>query len=488
MKRVPFYPNDKDNIHCMVSCYRMLFDYFLSQKVSQANMETYVGFQNGRAAWTLLPNTKMTKQGFDIRMVEPFDYQAYLEQGDPYLDTLYPPEHATWTRQNTNIADIKPYISEFLRTVQYECRQATLDDIDNMLAENRLVFVTLNSRKLNGKEGFVSHAVLVLQRDGQSYIVHDPGLPPEAYRHVSRDLLWQAMGGDKNTSEVTGFVYRRGATLKRLDMYVLAQRPRLSRAFAAKLIEQGKVLVNGQSKKAGYKVQESDQVTIDYDESELDIIPAIDLPVLYEDDYCIVVNKPAGVLTHAQGKLVSEATVATFVRTKVKGLHGERAGIVHRLDRATSGVIIIAKNAAALAHFQKQFADRTVQKTYVAVVEGTLKQKLAIVDMPIERNPKAPATFRVGPNGKPAVTQYMVLEESSKGTLVELQPKTGRTHQLRVHLAQLGHPIVGDPLYGHGKHGDRLYLHAKSLQITLPDGEQKVFSAPVPPEFEEYLQ
>lgn len=488
MKKVPFYPNDSDNLHCMVSCYRTLFDYFLSQKISQTDMEIYVGFDEGRAAWTLIPNTKMAKQGFDIRMIEPFDYQAFAEQGDPYLDKVFPADKAAWLREHSNVADIRSYIPDFLRIVQHKAKRATLEDIDNMLAENRLVFVTLNSRALNNKEGYAEHAVLVLQRDGQSYIVHDPGLPPQSYRHVSRDLLWEAMGGDNNTSEVTGFIYRRGITLKRLDMYVLAQKPRLSRAFAAKLIEQGKVLVNGQPKKPGYKVQETDKVTIDYDESELDNIPDIDLPVLYEDDYCIVVNKPAGVLTHAQGKLIHEATVATFVRTKVRGMHGERAGIVHRLDRATSGVIIIAKNAAALSHFQQQFADRTTQKTYVAVVEGTLKQKLAIIDMPIERNPKAPATFRVGPNGKPAVTQYMVLKEAPNSTLVELQPKTGRTHQLRVHMAQLGHPIVGDPLYGHGKHGDRLYLHAKSLEVTLPDGERKTFTAPVSPEFEAYVQ
>jgi RluA family pseudouridine synthase len=488
MKRIPFYPNDKDNMHCMVSCYRMLFDYFLSQKVSQTDMETYVGFHEGRAAWTIIPNTKMAKQGFDIRMLEPFDYKAYAEQGDAYLDRIFSPEKAAWLREHSNVGDMRSYIPDFTRIVNHKSKRATLHDIDIMLAENRLVFVTLNARRLNNEEGYVEHAVLILQRDGQSYIIHDPGLPAESYRHVSRELLWQAMGGEKHTSEVTGFIYRRGIVLKRLDMHVLAQKPRLSRAFAAKLIEQGKVLVNGQLKKPGYKVQETDEVTIDYDESELDNIPQIDLPVLYEDDYCIVINKPAGVLTHAQGKLINEATVATFVRTKVSGMQGERAGIVHRLDRATSGVIIIAKNAVALAHFQKQFADRTTQKTYIAVVEGELKQKLAVIDMPIERNPKAPATFRVGPNGKQAATQYMVLDESAKGSLVELKPKTGRTHQLRVHMAQLGHPIVGDPLYGSGHHGDRLYLHAKSLELELPDGERKTFTAPVPPEFEEYLR
>lgn len=487
MKRIPFYPNDADNKHCMVACYRMLFDHFLGKRVSQTDMERYVGFENGRAAWTLKPNTTMAKAGFDIRMIEPFDYQRYAEMGDAYLDELYTPAAAAWAREYSNIADIFPDIPEFLQTVNVACRRASLDDIDAMLAEERLVFVTLNSRVLEGKEGYANHAVLILQRDQNTYILHDPGLPPNPYRHVSRELLWKAMGGDQTTSEVTGFLYRRGAVLKRLDVYVLSERPRLSRAFAAKLIERGDVLVNGQRKKPGYRVQEHDQVQIDYDEAELDRIPEIDLPVLYEDDYCIVVNKPAGVLTHAQGKLMHEATVATFVRTKVSGLHGERAGIVHRLDRATSGVIVIAKHAAALAHFQKQFADRTVKKTYAALVEGSPTQKQAVIDMPIERNPKAPATFRVGANGKSAVTQYRVLQEANGLGYVELTPKTGRTHQLRVHMSHIGHPIVGDPLYGHGTYGDRLFLHAQSLEIELPSGERKLFHAPTPPEFEEQL-
>lgn len=275
----------------------------------------------------------------------------------------------------------------------------------------------------------------------------------------------------------------------RLDSFVALSMPRLSRAYARTLCDTGKVLVNGADRKAGHKLKPGDEVAIDYDEAELDVIPDIDLPILYEDDDCVVINKPAGVLTHTQGAFNQEATVASFLRGKFKGDvgSGERAGVVHRLDRATSGVIIGAKNQLALSWLQKQFAQRKVHKTYVTVVEGHMRQQEALIDMPIERNPKAPATFRVGVNGKAAVTHYQVLDEGKHYSMLELKPETGRTHQLRVHLAKIGHPIVGDPLYGSGQYGDRLFLHALSLEITLPSRERRTFSAPLPPEFKEQI-
>lgn len=277
---------------------------------------------------------------------------------------------------------------------------------------------------------------------------------------------------------------------QRLDVFAAAALPSLSRAFVQKLCTMGKILVQGKQSKPGDKVREGDLVTIDYDPKTQGTVPEIDMPVIYEDGDCVVINKPAGVLTHAQGAAEPEPTVATFLRSKVaKELGGERAGIVHRLDRATSGVIIGAKNSAALSFLQKQFAQRKAKKTYVAIVSGHLRQKEAIIDMPIERNPKAPATFRVGANGKSAQTHYKVLAESKRASLIELKPATGRTHQLRVHLSHAGHPIVGDPLYGAGKFGDRLYLHALSLEITLPNkGERKTFTAALPLEFNAYME
>jgi 23S rRNA pseudouridine1911/1915/1917 synthase len=274
---------------------------------------------------------------------------------------------------------------------------------------------------------------------------------------------------------------------QRLDVFVTTQMPRLSRAFVQKLSDTGKITVRDKAVKAGYKVREGDQVVVQYNTDELDIVPTIDLPILYEDDDCVVINKPAGVLTHAQGTLNNEATVATFLRDKLQDLEGARGGIVHRLDRATSGVIICAKNQEALSFMQKQFSQRKVKKAYIAIVPGHMEPEEAVIDMPIERNPKAPATFRVGQNGKPSVTHYRVVQTNASYSLVELKPTTGRTHQLRVHLAQQGHPIVGDPLYGTGVFGDRLFLHALSLEITTPDRERRVFEAPLPAEFNTFM-
>jgi 23S rRNA pseudouridine1911/1915/1917 synthase len=217
--------------------------------------------------------------------------------------------------------------------------------------------------------------------------------------------------------------------------------------------------------------------------AELEAIPEIDLPVLYEDDDCVVIYKPVGVLSHSKGAFNPEATVATWLRTRLTGLSGERGGIVHRLDRATSGVMICAKTPEALSWLQKQFATRNVHKTYAAVIKGEMNPNEAIIDMPIERNPKAPATFRVGVQGKHALTEYRQVKTNGRYSLIELKPETGRTHQLRVHLAYQHHPIVGDTLYD-GEPADRLYLHAESLEITIVSGhERKVFSAPIPAEF-----
>lgn len=275
---------------------------------------------------------------------------------------------------------------------------------------------------------------------------------------------------------------------QRLDQRVLELLPMISRAFAGKLIEQGKVTVNGTvATKAGQKLRSSDKVRVDYDPAELEIIPDITLPVLYEDETCVVINKPVGVLTHSKGAFNPEATVATWLRRRINGMSGERAGIVHRLDRATSGVMICAKTPEALSWLQKQFAQRKVKKHYMAIVSGQLPHMHAVIDMPIERNPKKPQTFRVGANGKPALTEYKVVRANEKLSELELAPQTGRTHQLRVHLSNLGHPILGDELYG-GQPAERLFLHALSLEITLPNRQRQTFTAPLPDDFRSIME
>jgi 23S rRNA pseudouridine1911/1915/1917 synthase len=210
------------------------------------------------------------------------------------------------------------------------------------------------------------------------------------------------------------------------------------------------------------------------------------LPIIYEDDNLVVIDKPVGVLTHAKGALNTEFTVAEFAKKYWPDSSSNRTGIVHRLDRATSGVMIVAKNEETLKFLQKQFSERKTKKTYEAIVSGRPKEGAAQIDLPIARNPKKPAEFRVDAKGKSAVTLYKVLATNDKGeSLIELKPQTGRTHQLRVHMSYLGTPIKGDIVYGRA--GGRMFLHAKSLEITIPGSpnQRKTFNAPTPPEFRE---
>jgi 23S rRNA pseudouridine1911/1915/1917 synthase len=268
----------------------------------------------------------------------------------------------------------------------------------------------------------------------------------------------------------------------RLDIYLAEKIPRLSRAYIQKLTKEGKVLVNNSEVKPGHKLRDGDKIKLDYDLTQLDDLQVVDLPVIYEDDSCIVIDKPTGILSHGRGINDDEPTVSNFVRQKIPTLIGLRGGIVHRLDRPTSGVMICAKSAEALTWLQRQFANRRVTKTYIALVEGCPKAPEAIIDMPIGRNPKQPALFRASRMGKPSSTHYKVLDQSETRSILELTPKTGRTHQLRVHLSHIGHPIVGDSFYG-GAPADRLYLHALRLQIVLPDQTGICFRTKLPESF-----
>lgn len=272
---------------------------------------------------------------------------------------------------------------------------------------------------------------------------------------------------------------------RRLDHYLAEMHSDVSRAFLQKLCSDDMVLVNGKPEKSGYKLNSEDKVTMLYDMANIEKIDDIELPVLFENKDVVVINKPAGIISHSRGRYWNEPSVASFIRQDTKQA-GDRAGIVHRLDRATSGVMICAKNLTAMEYLQKQFADRVVSKEYIAVVIGHLDPKHAVIDMPIERNPKAPSTFRAGPNGKPSQTEYKVLRSNDDYDEVSLLPKTGRTHQLRVHMDELKHPIVGDVLYN-GEKYDRLLLHAHKLTIKIPGGESRTFIAPLPPEFQNIM-
>ena len=281
-------------------------------------------------------------------------------------------------------------------------------------------------------------------------------------------------------------MFRISPTKVRLDIYLSTKfDTTISRSLWQKYIKAGYVSVNNKvATTPKFEVDETDEIALNLPEKEQ---TDVDLPILYEDDDVIVVNKPSGLLTHAKGGLSDEPTVAEIIRPKTSfATDTDRPGIVHRLDRDTSGLLIIAKNPESAAHLQRQFAERTAKKTYIAITDGKPKLNAAKIDLPIGRNPSAPSTFRIDPNGKPAQTTYHVLAENDAQSLVELKPTTGRTHQLRVHLAHLNAPILGDRVYG--KSSDcRMMLHAQKLEITLPYVERKVFETAIPDEFKKFF-
>ncbi len=198
------------------------------------------------------------------------------------------------------------------------------------------------------------------------------------------------------------------------------------------------------------------------------------LEIVYEDEYCLIVDKPAGVIVHP-ARHFAEPSLAGFARTVSSDPDTLRPGIVHRLDRGTSGLVIIAKTEAAKLQLQKLFSSRAVNKTYYALVHGAPKEATALLEWPIGRHPKRPTQRTVRPDGKPSATRYSAAEYLPGYTLLELQPETGRTHQIRVHLAKLGHPVVGDTVYGVGRPTlglDRLFLHAGQIEFASPGGVQ----------------
>lgn len=286
-----------------------------------------------------------------------------------------------------------------------------------------------------------------------------------------------------NNTEIKTFTISEEEGVVRVDKYLASKLPQYSRAALHKLFKLGLVISGDRVLKPGEKIRPGNTFTAEI--TPLDIIPDdISMPIIYEDDNVIVVDKPSGVISHARGRFWQEASVASFVRHRLVNPEGERAGIVHRLDRATSGVMICAKNHETMRYLQKQFHDRKVSKTYIAAVELTPKEEIAIIDAPIGRDPKDPKRFHVDPNGKNAMTKYQVLVKNKKSVLLELEPKTGRTHQLRVHLNYIGRPIIGDTYYG-GKDANRLYLHANKLTISIPDFGVQTFTSEVPKSFYE---
>ena len=283
----------------------------------------------------------------------------------------------------------------------------------------------------------------------------------------------------------------------RLDAYIAQKCENLSRTMIQKLIEDGEILVNGQEKKISYKTKQGDVIEIHIPEAKEINLKAQDIPldVVYEDDDIIVVNKPKGMVVHPangnpDGTLVN--AVMSLCKGSLSGIGGEiRPGIVHRLDKDTSGLIIIAKNDVAHINLSKQIKDRRVKKIYIALVKGNVSENEATVNMPIGRSTKDRKKMAVRKDGKKAITHFKVLKRYGKYTLLELKIDTGRTHQIRVHMAEIGHPVVGDMIYSNGKNEfgiEGQMLHAKSLDFQHPvTGKQIHLEAELPKYFEEIL-
>jgi 23S rRNA pseudouridine1911/1915/1917 synthase len=268
---------------------------------------------------------------------------------------------------------------------------------------------------------------------------------------------------------------------QRLDARLVEQFPEINRSTWQKYIKAGYVTVNNTAAtKSSQEVSAADHIATTIPEGTDH--SAKELPIIYLDDDVIVINKPAGMLTHSKGAMNDEFTVADFFRRYTTvGLETNRPGVVHRLDRDTSGVIIGARTPESFDRLKQQFSERKAKKTYLAVVVGQPKEPRATVDVPIARHPSAPSTFRADSKGKEAITEYHTLATNGKQSLLALQPHTGRTHQLRVHLAHLGTPIIGDRVYG--KAGGRLLLHAYRLEVTTIPEQRHTFTAPIPAEF-----
>ncbi len=296
---------------------------------------------------------------------------------------------------------------------------------------------------------------------------------------------------------LTFTVTRGGQRLDRWLAEVLLER---SRTEIQRWIREKRITVNGSHLKASYKVEPEDHIVVNIPPPlPADIQPEpIPLDILYEDENLLVINKAAGMVVHPASRHVYRSgTLVNAVLAHVPNLAvggEERPGIVHRLDKDTSGLILVAKNDMAHRNLQAQFKTREVEKVYLALVEGELPIAHGRVEAPIGRDPYHRQRMAVVPEhkGRSAVTEFTVRERFPGYTLIEARPRTGRTHQIRVHMAYIGHPLVGDPVYGHRRrrlHCPRQFLHAHRLGFRLPDTGQWIeLTAPLPADLEEVLQ
>ena len=283
----------------------------------------------------------------------------------------------------------------------------------------------------------------------------------------------------------------------RLDKALSLFKSDISRSYIAKLIEEGKVLVNDKQEKASYKVKENDVILLmDIKEIKSDIKEEdIPLDVVYEDDDIMIINKVQGMVVHPanghySGTLVNALMYQADSLSSINGV--VRPGIVHRIDKDTSGLICIAKNDNAHHFLADQLKDHTMSREYIALVRGVIKENSGTIDMPIGRDKKDRLKMGIDKEGKPATTHFQVLERFNDHTLVKCQLVSGRTHQIRVHMAAINHPVEGDPLYA-GRNYDKLYkngqlLTAYKLKLIHPSSKKEmVFEIDLPDYFKEVL-
>ncbi|MGB7725615.1 MAG: RluA family pseudouridine synthase, partial [Dehalococcoidales bacterium] len=283
----------------------------------------------------------------------------------------------------------------------------------------------------------------------------------------------------------------------RLDKFVSENCPGLSRSQAQKLIDEGNVLVNGTVEKSSHKTEAGEKIEITVPPpAPTGLLPvAIPVKIIYEDDDLLVIDKPAGLTVHPAPGHPSH-TLVNAVLSHLNEIEDDgevtRPGIVHRVDKDTSGVMLVAKNNVALANLADQFKARTVKKTYITLVKGILRPDKGVIDAPIGRDSGDRKKMAVTgeSRGRAARTNYRVIRYAGKNTLLEIMPETGRTHQIRVHLAAIGYPVFGDITYGKkSAFLNRQFLHAQKIGFNLPaTGKWVEFESPLPEDLEQALK